>query len=243
MASKPSCVSRSKTTATGYSPKRPLLSCAGSRRRPRSSCEARPTTWSAWATSGARSEICEAGRSWPRSSSAWARSARSPSKVAGRLARPGALGALLDESPEADEDVLAALVELDAAGLLTRVRADGHSAAFESPGAGRPRLRLTRRARIARASPGPSRVVFRRLRGRPGRLRARRGSPRRGRGTRLAAGGHADSLRDGDAEGPGRRFGRARRAAARSRVLPAVACSRSRGPPRSSRSMGKTRRD
>lgn len=79
--------------------------------------------------------------------------------VAGRLAHPRGLGPLLDESPETDEDILAALVELDARGLLTRIMAPGRSVAFESP----EQMDLVS-AHTARAHAagflGPSRIVF-----------------------------------------------------------------------------------
>jgi len=50
-----------------------------------------------------------------------------------RLSAPRTLQALLDESPETDADLLAALVELDAAVLLQRVRVTARSVTFESP--------------------------------------------------------------------------------------------------------------
>jgi hypothetical protein len=79
--------------------------------------------------------------------------------VARRLAQPHLLARLLDESLETDEDVLAALVEIDAAGLLKRVRADERCVAFESP----EHVDLvTAHAARARAAGflGPSRIVF-----------------------------------------------------------------------------------
>jgi hypothetical protein len=86
--------------------------------------------------------------------------------VAGRIARPRALGSLLDESPETDVDILEALVELDTACLLRRVRADGRSIAFESPEQVDLVYAHTARARTAGFA-GPSRIVFA---GRPGTL-------------------------------------------------------------------------
>jgi hypothetical protein len=80
-------------------------------------------------------------------------------EVATRLVRPLGLDPLLDESPESDEDVLAALVEIDDAGLLKRVRADGHSVAFASPEQIDLVSAHTARARAAGFA-GPSRIVF-----------------------------------------------------------------------------------
>jgi hypothetical protein len=79
--------------------------------------------------------------------------------VAGRLSVPRALGAFLDESPETDAELLAALVELDAAILLRRVRASARAITFESP------EQIDRAvAKVARANAagflGPARVVF-----------------------------------------------------------------------------------
>jgi hypothetical protein len=79
--------------------------------------------------------------------------------VAGRLARPRRLGPLLDESPETDEDILAALVEIDAAGLLRRVRDVRRSVAFESPEQVDLVSAHTARARSA-GFVGASRIVF-----------------------------------------------------------------------------------
>jgi hypothetical protein len=80
-------------------------------------------------------------------------------EVAVRLARPRGLGPLLDESPESDEELLAAIVEIDAAGLLKRVRADGHSVAFASPEQVDLVSAHTARARAAGFA-GSSRVIF-----------------------------------------------------------------------------------
>jgi hypothetical protein len=76
-----------------------------------------------------------------------------------RLRRPRALEAVLDESPETDAELLAALVELDAAVLLRRVRTSARAVAFESP------AQVDRAvAQAAQASAsgfrGPVRVVF-----------------------------------------------------------------------------------
>ncbi len=79
--------------------------------------------------------------------------------VAGRLAHPRGLASLLDESPETDEDVLAALVEIDTAGLLKRIWSDGRSVAFESPEQVDLVAAHTARARAAGFA-GPSRIVF-----------------------------------------------------------------------------------
>jgi CheY-like chemotaxis protein len=80
-------------------------------------------------------------------------------EVTARLSRPRGLGSLLDESAESDEDVLTALVEIDAAGLLKRVKADGHSVAFASPEQIDLVSAHTARARSAGFA-GPSRIVF-----------------------------------------------------------------------------------
>jgi CheY-like chemotaxis protein len=76
-----------------------------------------------------------------------------------RLAAPRTLEALLDESPETDAELLAALVELDAAVLLRRVRTSARSIIFTSP-------QLVDRAvahaarSLASGFRGPVRVVF-----------------------------------------------------------------------------------
>jgi hypothetical protein len=81
------------------------------------------------------------------------------SAVALRLSVPRTLGAFLDESPETDAELLAALVELDAAVLLRRVRSSARAITFESP---MQIDRATAKAAQARAAGflGPARIVF-----------------------------------------------------------------------------------
>jgi hypothetical protein len=53
--------------------------------------------------------------------------------VAARLSAPRPLDALLDESPELDTELFAALLELDKRGLLKRVRTSARAVVFDSP--------------------------------------------------------------------------------------------------------------
>ncbi len=86
--------------------------------------------------------------------------------VAARITHPRGIGRLLDESPETDAELLEALVQIDAAGLLRRVSAAGRSMTFES--AEQVDLVSAHTAR-ARASgfAGAARIVFA---GEPGAL-------------------------------------------------------------------------
>jgi hypothetical protein len=76
-----------------------------------------------------------------------------------RLSVPRALEALLDESPETDAELLAALVELDAAVLLRRVRTTARAVAFETPSQVDRAVAHAARS-IASGFRGPVRVVF-----------------------------------------------------------------------------------
>jgi hypothetical protein len=79
--------------------------------------------------------------------------------VATRLAVPRTLEALLDESPETDAELLAALVELDAAVLLRRVRRSARTVTFVSP-AQIDRAVVHATQSIASGFRGPVRIVF-----------------------------------------------------------------------------------
>jgi hypothetical protein len=79
--------------------------------------------------------------------------------MAERMSAPRTLRALLDESPETDADLLAALVELDGAVLLRRVRMTARSAAFESPSQIDRAVAQAAQAHAA-GFRGPVRVVF-----------------------------------------------------------------------------------
>jgi hypothetical protein len=76
-----------------------------------------------------------------------------------RLRRPRPLEAVLDDSPETDVELLAALVELDAAVLLRRVRTTARAVAFESP-AQADRAVVQAAQAAASGFRGPVRVVF-----------------------------------------------------------------------------------